>query len=81
MLDQAHHQKEPVFASYMKHFGKTPEEQLEKNKPLMEWLIKQMEEAKKLTESEKIERERQWEEFKEIIDSFRPEGHKLYSEE
>jgi hypothetical protein len=65
----------------MKHFGKTPEEQLEKNKPLMEWLIKQMEEAKKLTELEKIERERQWEEFKEIIDNFRPEGHKLYSEE
>lgn len=69
------------FAPYLKHLGKTPAEQLEKNKPLMDWLKKQLEEAEKLSESEKLARESQWEEFKELIDSFRPSGHKLYSDE
>ena len=77
---QTNSEKRPTLVPYMKHFGKTPEEQLEKNKPLMEWLKKQLEEAEQLTEEEKIAREHQWEEFKEIIDSFRAEGHKLYSE-
>lgn len=70
-----------TFAPYLKHLGKTPAEQLEKNKPLMDWLKKQLEEGEELTESEKLARERQWEEFKELVDSFRASGHKLYSDE
>ena len=32
-----------TFAPYLKHLGKTPEEQLEKNRPLMTWLQQKME--------------------------------------
>ncbi|CCQ68152.1 hypothetical protein CWATWH0402_333 [Crocosphaera watsonii WH 0402] len=67
----------------MKHYGRTPEEQLEKNKPLMEKLKKWIEKSKaeEISEEEAKEREEYWEEFKNNIDSFRPKGHKLYSEE
>ncbi|MGK7873579.1 MAG: hypothetical protein AB4426_09795 [Xenococcaceae cyanobacterium] len=67
------------FAPYLKHRGRTPEEQLRLNQPAMEWLKKQMEEE--LTEEEAREAEEFFERFKEIVDSFRPPGHKLYSEE
>ena len=43
-----------TFAPYLKHLGKTPEEQLEKNKPLMTWLQQKMEE--KVTEEEAEEK-------------------------
>ncbi len=68
---------------YMKNYGETQEAQLEKNKPLMKRLKKWMEEkqAKEITEEEAKERKEQWEEFKQTIDSFRPTGHKLYTEE
>ncbi|WP_107670570.1 hypothetical protein [Cyanothece sp. BG0011] len=71
------------FEPYMKHYGRTPEEQLEKNKPLMEKLRKWIEEnkAEEISEEEAKARAEYWEEFKKTIDSFRPEGHKLYSEE
>lgn len=70
-------------APYMKHYGRTPAEQLEKNKPLMERLKQWLEESEteEITEEEAKAREQQWEEFKQIIDSFRPTGHKLYTEE
>ena len=75
------YEPQSVFAPYMKHYGSTPEEQLEKNKPLMEWLKQKIEASKNLTEEE-IERNRQYiEELKKNIDSFRPTGYKLYSEE
>lgn len=72
-----------IFNSYLKHYGQTREEQLEKNKPLMERLKKWIEktEAEEITEEEAKARQQQWEEFKQIIDSFRPTGHKLYTEE
>lgn len=66
------------FAPYLKHKGETSEEQLRLNQPAIALLKKWLEEE--ITESEKIARERQWEMFKETIDSFRPQGHKLYSE-
>lgn len=65
------------FAPYLKHKGETQEEQLRPNQTAMALLKKWLEE--KVTESEKNARERQWEMFKETIDSFRPSGHKLYS--
>ncbi|MDJ0515451.1 MAG: hypothetical protein QNJ74_04035 [Trichodesmium sp. MO_231.B1] len=45
----------------------------------MEWLKKQIEE--KITETELQTRQKNLEKFKQIIDIFRPSGHKLlYSE-
>lgn len=66
------------FTPYLKHQGRTIEEQLRLNQPAMEWLKKQIEE--KVPETELQTRQRNLEKFKEIIDSFRPLGHKLYSE-
>ncbi|GFZ93036.1 hypothetical protein [Okeania sp. KiyG1] len=66
------------FAPYLKHQGRTIEEQLRLNQPVMEWLKKQIEE--KVTETEIQTRKENLEKFKQILDSFRPLGHKLYSE-
>ena len=66
-----------TFTPYLKHLGKTPEEQLEKNKPLMTWLQQKMEE--KVTEKEAEENSKNWEIVKEIIDNNRPSGQKLFS--
>ena len=66
-----------TFAPYLKHMGKTTEEQLEKNKPLMTWLQQKMEE--KVTEEEAEENSKNWEIVKEIIDNNRPSGQKLFS--
>lgn len=74
-------QQTGIFEPYMKHYGRTPEEQLEKNKPLMEWLEKKIKEAQNLTEEEIQSRKDYWEQVKQNIDSFRPKGHKLFSEE
>ncbi|MBR8830937.1 MAG: hypothetical protein N5P05_001877 [Chroococcopsis gigantea SAG 12.99] len=67
-------------APYLKHFGETPEEQLQKNQPLMEWLKKQMEKAEVLSEEEININRQLLDRLKTHIDSFRPEGHKLFSE-
>jgi hypothetical protein len=67
------------FAPYMKHYGKTPEEQLEKNKPAMELLKQWM--AEEVSEEEAQARHEFFEEFKRIFDEFRPEGHKVFTEE
>lgn len=82
-MTQQVNQPQGIFAPYMKHYGRTPEEQLEKNKPLMKKLKKWIEESKaeEITEEEAQARKEHWEEVKQIIDSFRPEGHKLYTEE
>jgi hypothetical protein len=66
-----------TFAPYMKHYGKTVEEQIEKNKPLMEWLEQQMKEE--VTDEEAEVNREALQRLKETIDSFRPEGHKLFS--
>ncbi len=66
-----------TFAPYMKHYGKTVEEQIEKNKPLMEWLEQQMKEE--VTDEEAEANREALQRLKETIDSFRPEGHKLFS--
>jgi predicted nucleic acid-binding protein len=69
-----------AFAPYLRHYGKTVEEQIEKNKPLMEWLKQKIEEAENLTEEEVQVNHEYLEELKATIDSFRPTGHKLFSE-
>ena len=67
-----------TFAPYLKHLGKTPAEQMEKNKPLMDWLEKQIKEAETLSESEVKANQEYLEQLKQTLDSFRPEGHKLF---
>ena len=79
MTEPTNSQPTHSFAPYMKHYGKTPEEQLEKNKPAMELLKKWMEEE--ISEEEAQARRQDFEKLKEIIDSFRPEGHKLFTEQ
>lgn len=74
-------QPQGFFAPYMKHYGQTTEEQLEKNKPLMEWLRQKIEAAKNLTEEEVQTNQEYLENLKKNIDSFRPAGHKLYTEQ
>jgi len=66
-------------APYMKHYGKTLEEQLEKNKPLMEWLKQKIEEE--VTDEEAHANHEALESLKQTIDSFRPEGQKLFSKD
>ena len=43
-----------TFAPYLKHLGKTPEEQLEKNRPLMTWLQQKMEKKWRNKKQKKI---------------------------
>ena len=82
-MKQSINQQTGTFAPYMKNYGQTPEAQLEKNKPLMKRLKQWMEkkQAQEITEEEAKQRKQQWEDFQETIDSFRPTGHKLYTEE
>lgn len=68
---------EDLLAPYMKHYGKTVEEQIEKNKPLMEWLKQKIEEE--VTDEQAKANHEELENLKATIDSFRPEGHKLFS--
>jgi hypothetical protein len=63
---------------YLKHFGQTSEEQLKKNKPLMEWLKKQIEDSENLTQEEVKNNQELLKNLKRNIDSFRPEEHKLF---
>ena len=82
-MTQSLPQTQGSLAPYMKHYGQTLEEQLEKNKPLMEKLKKWIEanQAEEITAEEFKARQEYWENFKQNIDSFRPKGHKLYTEE
>lgn len=80
-MTESNQQPQGIFAPYMKHYAETPEEQIEKNKPLMEWLKQKIETSQNLTDEE-IERNTEYlENLKQTIDSFRPNGHKLYTEE
>lgn len=65
------------FAPYLKHRGRTVEEQIKLNQPALEWLKQCLEEE--TTSAEEEARAEHWENFKKIVDSFRPQGHKLYS--
>ncbi len=71
--------KKPHFAGYLKFKGRTVEEQIRLNQPAMRWLEQRF--AEKVSDEEAKIRHEGWERFKEIVDSFRPEGHKLYSKE
>lgn len=66
---------------YMKHFGQTPEEQLEKNRPMMEWLEKQLAQSETISPAEAEANREQLANLKRTIDSFRSTGFKLYSNE
>ncbi|AOY82195.1 hypothetical protein BJP36_22100 [Moorena producens JHB] len=65
------------FAPYLKHRGKTVEEQIKLNQPALAWLRKRLEEE--ITQEEAKIRQEDLEKFKQIVDIFRPEGSKLYS--
>lgn len=64
------------FSPYLKHQGRTREEQISLNQPGMKWLKKRMEET--VSTEEAKAREDFFELFKETMDSFRPSGSKLY---
>ena len=64
---------------FLKHRGKTEAEQLQKNLAAMKLLKSWIEEE--VTEEESKQRESYFESFKEIVDSARMPGHKLYSKE
>jgi len=64
---------------FLKHRGKTEAEQLQKNLAAMKLLKGWIEEE--ITEEESKQRESYFESFKEIVDSARMPGHKLYSKE
>ncbi|EGJ30133.1 MULTISPECIES: hypothetical protein [Moorena] len=65
------------FGPYLRHRGKTVEEQIKLNQPALAWLRKRLEEE--ITQEEAKIRQEDLDKFKQIIDSFRPEGSKLYS--
>jgi hypothetical protein len=67
-----------IFADNMKHLGITLEEQIKKNQPLMEWLKQELE--VEITEEEAQVNHEKLKSLKLTLDSFRPEGHKLFSE-
>ncbi|MEM9274952.1 MAG: hypothetical protein AAGA80_18605 [Cyanobacteria bacterium P01_F01_bin.143] len=64
------------FKFSLKHRGKTVEEQIQLNQPAMEWLQESFEEE--ITEEEAKNRQEDLEIFKQTVDSFRSQGHKLY---
>ena len=64
---------------FLKHMGRTKEEQLQKNQSAMELLRGWLEEE--VTEEESKQRESYFESFKEIVDSGRLPERKLYSQE
>lgn len=66
-------------APYLKHMGRTPEEQLQKNQGAMKLVRSWLDE--KVSPEESKKREIHFEIFKQIMDNERPPGHKLYSEE
>lgn len=64
---------------FLKHMGKTPEEQLQKNQAAMKLLREWIEEE--VSEEDLKQREHYFDSFKEIIDNERLPGYKLYSQE
>jgi predicted RNase H-like HicB family nuclease len=64
---------------YLHHMGQTPEEQLQKNHAAIQILKKWIEEE--ISEEESIQREDYFDSFKEIVDSGRLPGDKIYSQE
>ncbi|BAZ17628.1 hypothetical protein NIES4071_95080 [Calothrix sp. NIES-4071] len=66
-------------APYLKHMGRTPEEQLQKNQGAMKLVRSWLDE--KVSPEESKKRSLHFELFKQIVDNERPPGHKLYSEE
>jgi len=79
MLEQLESSTENSVPPLLKHLGKTKEEQLQKNQPAMELLKVWIEEE--VTQEELKQRESYFEAFKQIVDSARMPGHKLYSQE
>lgn len=56
-------------------------EQIQKNKAAIEWMRARMQQEENMTHEETKKAEREFEAFKEIIDSFRSPGNKLYTKE
>jgi len=56
------------------------ETQLAKNKLSLELLKKIIQENENMSNEEALESKKSLEEFKKLVDSYRPDGHKLYSE-
>lgn len=79
MLDRLESSPKISVTPFLKHMGRTKEEQLQKNQAAMELLKEWLEEE--VTEEESKQREIYLESFKEIVDSERLPEHKLYFQE
>jgi hypothetical protein len=79
MLDRLESSPKISVNPILKYMGRTKEEQLQKNQSAMELLRGWLEEE--VIEEESKQRESYFESFKEIVDSGRLPGHKLYSQE
>ena len=79
MLEQLDGNLENDLIPFLKHKGRSPEEQLQKTQAEIElirgWL------SEEIPEEEAKEREIYFEYFQEIVDRARMPGHKLYSDE
>lgn len=64
---------------FLQYMGQTPEEQLQKNQSALKLLRGWIEEE--VSTSESKQRESYLDSFKEIVDSERLPGHKLYCQE
>lgn len=67
------------FLPYLKHWGETHEEQIEKNKQFRQWLERRLQEE--ITEEQAQANHEALQQLKATIDSFRPAGQKLFSQE
>ncbi|MBC6478943.1 MAG: hypothetical protein GDA56_15410 [Hormoscilla sp. GM7CHS1pb] len=76
MLEQLDGNRENELTPFLKHKGRSPEEQLQKNQAAIELIRGWLEEE--VTEEESKQREIYFEDFQEIIDSTRLPGHKIY---
>lgn len=79
MLDRLESSPKISVTPFLKHMGRTKEEQIQKNQSAMELLREWLEEE--VTEEESKQRESYFESFKEIVDSGRLSERKLYFQE
>jgi hypothetical protein len=77
-LSQAKHQKIQATSS-VDALDRSPSEQLERNQAIQSVLRQWLDEE--LTPEELTQRAQLWEDFKQIVDSSRESGSKLYSPE
>lgn len=57
------------------------DEQIKRNQPAIAWIREQIRKDEAMTEEEATQAAIEFEQFKEIVDSARPPGNKLYSDD